>query len=564
MINTKQKSAIYQLLLIVIIYSIYSISANYPIFKGWDDQYYILKNSRLTLNMGNIIWYFKNSYFGNYIPLTMISFMIDHYICGINPLCYHLQNIFWHVLATLALFHIFRKFNISALISFLVCLLFSCHPQRIESVVWISERKDVLCAAFYFWSIYFYIKNKEKISFILFICAILSKSMAISLPIILCLYEYHRNKSFSPTHYLKKLLPFLIIMLIFIPITFIAQGKAVNGNIPLPDKLLIVIHNIIWYIQKTFIPDNLNPIYPPFYYFNNIYVFICYCLAIFTLLTAIFLKNKENFLLIFLSYLIALAPVSGIVKLGFIDRADRYSYIPSAFIWFGAALLIMQSIKSHSATFKKLITIFMTTIILFYGLKNYEYQQFWKTFDLVLDKACSYKNSNIIALKIKAEHALSIKDYKEAYFISDIFLNLNKQDPKNRHSIYCYISAIYIRMKIAYEYNQIPLALKYFNLIKDRIIKADIWYENYLLVGAGCYNMIGNKTEAIRLMDKVLKLDNLQEFDKFFYGGIREYYANDYKKAVLNFNNALKIRPDDNNLLLNIKKCKKFLQKTKK
>ena len=204
-----------------------------------------------------------------YIPFTMFSYMLDYNIWGLNSFFYHFQNIFWHILTTLALFNIFRKFNISLLISFLICLIFSCHPQRVESVVWISERKDVLCAAFYFWSIYFYINSKRKTSFILFICAMLSKPMAISLPLILFLYEYYtvngkksllaclafgtgiankklishpakvsKNRSLQFIIYLKKLYPFLIVMVLFCSHYFFITGKCCQCKCLIMGKII--------------------------------------------------------------------------------------------------------------------------------------------------------------------------------------------------------------------------------------------------------------------------------------------------------------------------------------
>ncbi|MCF7889445.1 MAG: hypothetical protein K9L78_04920, partial [Victivallales bacterium] len=88
--------------------------------------------------------------------------MFDYNIWGFYSFGYHLQNIFWFIAASIAFYQILNLFRIKPVIAFLLTLIFAVHPQRIESVVWLSERKDVVCTAFYFWCIFFYIKNTKK------------------------------------------------------------------------------------------------------------------------------------------------------------------------------------------------------------------------------------------------------------------------------------------------------------------------------------------------------------------------------------------------------------------
>ena len=430
MIAKNKKNDLYlQVLLLIAVYLMYSVSINYPMYDKWDDLYYVIENKHLSFSIANIVYWFKHACLGCYVPITMISYMFDYSIWELNSFGYHLQNIFWHIIATIAIYNCFRLFKIKPWIAFFICLIFAIHPQRVESVVWISERKDVLCAAFYFLSIFFYIRNKNKrfsiTAFILFILAILSKPMAVSLPFVLVLYEFYRSnkdnkleavgcrlkieggeylstkdtkdtkvkniknclstkdtkdiklnsknsvssvvnsirvlrvfrgqiiRAFSG--YLSRLWPYFFIMLLFIPVMFLAQGNSVNYNIDIFQKIYTVLFNVYWYTSQTLFCNDLNPIYPLTYLYCYILEVSLFYFGIIILGLILFFKNKRNFffrcLPLVFCYLITLAPVIGFLRLGNTDHADRYSYIPSVFILFIVANLFSK-INSKHKTYK--------------------------------------------------------------------------------------------------------------------------------------------------------------------------------------------------------------------
>ena len=140
-----------------------------------------------------------------------------------------------------------------------------------------------------------------------------------------------------------------------------------------------------------------------------------------------------------------MAPVSGLVKLGFIDRADRYSYIPSAFIWLGIALLIMSFTSSKSARNKKYIAMALFFIVLVYGYINIEYQKNWENLGILMEKACSYSNPSPLALRMLADDKLEKNDYKSAYFISEKCIQLRNKFPNNSFAIYNYVGGCFIK-----------------------------------------------------------------------------------------------------------------------
>lgn len=317
----------YVFLLIAFVFFVFSYSIRFPIMDGWDDVEYILSNQHLQLSLNNIIYYFSKPYNFLYTPLTMISYMIDYRIWGLNSLGYHLQNIFWHVVATLSIFYCFRHFKVSVSIAFFISLFFAVHPQRVESVVWLSERKDVLCAAFYFSSILMYLKKDKNrhylsISCLLFVFSLLAKPMAVSLPFILLIIEIYKNRKPKLKYYIKKLWFFFAIISISIPITYFSQAVS-SDQFSITRIICILLYNIAWYIYSTLIPNNLNPLYPQLN-FSSIIIFIFISYSILLILFLFLVLKKREFIqpciLIALCYLITLAPVSGIVPFGIFDN----------------------------------------------------------------------------------------------------------------------------------------------------------------------------------------------------------------------------------------------------
>ncbi len=119
-------------------------------FVNYDDYEYVVKNPRVHagLTADNIRWMFTETYFANWHPLTWISYMLDAEIFGIDPWGYHLTNLILHAANALLLFHVVRALTGSLWKSGLVAAIFAVHPLHVETVAWVSDRKDLLCTLF--------------------------------------------------------------------------------------------------------------------------------------------------------------------------------------------------------------------------------------------------------------------------------------------------------------------------------------------------------------------------------------------------------------------------------
>ena len=212
-------------------------------FTNWDDEDYVTKNSLVVSNFIHVKEIFKTPVLLNYHPITMLTFALNYQFGKLNPVGYHLWNVLLHVLNTILVFvfiFIFTKRNL--LMATIVALFFGIHPMHVESVAWVSERKDVLYVFFFLAALISYLYYKEKgkpiwysITLLLFILSCLSKAMAVVFPFVLILIDYYTADSISQIAIWKRKtsidkIPFFLISLVFGITAYVIQhnGKAME------------------------------------------------------------------------------------------------------------------------------------------------------------------------------------------------------------------------------------------------------------------------------------------------------------------------------------------------
>jgi protein O-mannosyl-transferase len=202
-------------LILVITFIVFAPAITHD-FVNWDDDVNVTQNRNvLNLNQESIKNMFTTTVIGGYTPLTTFSFAIEHHYFGLNSKVYHTNNIILHLICTALLFFIMKKLGMSLFVAVIVTLLFGIHPMRVESVAWITERKDMLFTLFYFCAILLYIQFRNSGKYLLylssllfFILSLLSKIQAVSLPLSLMLIDYFSDKKFHWSHVWNKI-PFL-------------------------------------------------------------------------------------------------------------------------------------------------------------------------------------------------------------------------------------------------------------------------------------------------------------------------------------------------------------------
>jgi Flp pilus assembly protein TadD len=327
-------------------------------FVGYDDDGYVSENARVQkgLTLDNTIWAFTTIHKSNWHPLTWLSHMLDVELFGLQSGRHHMFSVLFHILNSLLLFGVFRKMTGKVWQSGFVAAMFALHPLHVESVAWVSERKDVLAMFFWMLTLWFYARYVEQTQIkrylpvvVVFALGLMAKPMLVTLPFVLLLLDYwplrriqfnslNKDSAIFETRFSIGLLileksPLFMLTLGSCFITFFAQkiGGAV-GSLeihPFSVRVANAFISYLKYIQKMIWPDNLAVLYPhpgavPFWQLGTAILL----LVTISFLAIRYLKQAPWLGVGWFWYLGTLVPVIGLVQAGVQAMADRYTYIP--------------------------------------------------------------------------------------------------------------------------------------------------------------------------------------------------------------------------------------------
>jgi protein O-mannosyl-transferase len=331
-------------------------------FLNYDDPDYFTNNPHVLtgLKWGNVVWAFTTGHASNWHPLTWLSLMLDAELFGKGPAGPHFTNLLFHTANTVLVFLLLRRLTClredaparqaaATWRSALVAALFALHPLHVESVAWVSERKDVLSAFFGLLSLLCYARyvresqapgSKFKIVYALalmfFALGLMGKPMLVSLPLIMLLLDFWPLQRFSGAS-LRQLLvekiPFFAFSAASCIVTFIVQqkGGAVASlvNIAVADRFENALISYARYLGKVFWPEPLAAPYPLPPHWLLLTVLLAFVLFAGLGLAAIGLRRKYPFGFTgWLWFVVMLVPVIGLIQVGNAAMADRYTYLP--------------------------------------------------------------------------------------------------------------------------------------------------------------------------------------------------------------------------------------------
>jgi len=355
-------------------------------FINWDDYLLLVNNPLIISSYGHHLSEFFTIAVGKtYIPLTMLSFFVEHHFFKMNPFVYHLDNLLLHFIVVLFVYKICLRLGLSLRASFLAAALFSIHPMRVESISWIAERKDVLYSCFYVLAIYQYLlylqtfkKARYALSLLFCILSLLSKPMALSLPLILLLLDWFTKRKLSRQSLLEKL-PFVIFSIFFAHITY--SFFAPVGIKSIFEALLIWSWTFMFYIYKFALPFHLSPIYwlpKPIVISNVEYLNALAGFSIFIISLVYFKKNRLwifacGYYILSIFFLLHFNTSNEIMPV-----ADRYMYLPSLGFCLFIGLSIDGLINNRDDRSRKLL--YGVVIFIFIGLMSKTLMQcrIWK------------------------------------------------------------------------------------------------------------------------------------------------------------------------------------------
>ena len=206
-------------------------------FLQWDDLPHILENPSIQkLDAHHVQTIFQSTIHKTYIPLTILSFAIEKHFFGLDPKIFHMTNIFLHAGVVAAIFLLGLRMGLGLIAAFLSAVLFGIHPMHVESVAWVTERKDVLYAFFYLLALYAYWAYLESskrhnywLSVVIGFFSMLAKPMALSLPLILFLFDWFKRRKLTWGLCWNKI-PFLTYIIPIAWITYLPNARIPGNN----------------------------------------------------------------------------------------------------------------------------------------------------------------------------------------------------------------------------------------------------------------------------------------------------------------------------------------------
>jgi protein O-mannosyl-transferase len=324
-------------------------------FLSWDDPQFLVNNFAVRdLSLKNLRQIFVTTTESVYVPLTILSYALEYHFFKMSPMVYHFNNVLLHVAVTGLLFAFALLLGVSRRAAFLAALLFGIHPMHVESVAWITERKDVLYAFLYLLSLTCYWKylNLNKMFFYFLsilagLCSMLAKPMALSLPLILWLCDWLHGRGMTKTVFFDKLPYFLFSVPIGL-ITYLGYRR-LPGQDGL-EGILIWIWTFSFYLQKFVWPAVLTPFYQlpkPISLFS-----LPYLLAIVTfcgVVGSVLFYRRQKWLVFAVGYYFC--SIFFLLRFDTVaDRnivADRFMYLPSLGFCLWGGVVLDQLLKRH-------------------------------------------------------------------------------------------------------------------------------------------------------------------------------------------------------------------------
>ena len=385
-------------------------------FVNWDDDFNLANNKNTALlNWDNIVNIFSDHVIGNYNPLPILTFAIERSIVGLDPTLYHVNNLILHLVCVFFVYRIFRSLDLNALASGAGALLFGIHPMRVESVAWVTERKDVLFGAFFLSALWFYIqyvktgyaKKYFYAAMGLFVFALFSKIQAVSLPLTMLLVDYYYRRPLKLNLVFEKWAFFLLSLVIgLVGVYFLrSQGSMDDAtNYTFLQRLMVGGYTLGVYLLKFIFPYKMSPLYPypailpPEVYAGPVVVII--------ILAFIYIAYKKDWrpyvfgILFFIVNVMFLLQVVGAGQ-GFL--ADRFTYIPYMGLMFMVAYAGQWLYENKPKVAKPAMYAFGGVMILFLFL-TWKQNQIWRNSDTLWTHVLKYHTNTALPFRNRANY----------------------------------------------------------------------------------------------------------------------------------------------------------------
>jgi Flp pilus assembly protein TadD len=450
-----RKNHLMALALVAVTFALFASAIRFQ-FLNYDDDVYVYDNPHVLggLSLPGLRYAFTTIDQGNWMPLTWLSLQLDAALFGRWPAGFHFTAIMLHCGSVVFLFLALQRMTKCFWRSAFVAVLFAVHPLRQESVVWIAERKGVLSTFFWMLGLLMYACYAEKRTVSRYsavaLClalGLMAKSMLITFPFALLLLDFWPLNRFSDLGFrvsslraLLEKIPLVLICVAMAAITISTQGQAGaigSSHHPVHEKLLHVLADYVFYLQKIFWPVALALPYPP----EPVSLLNAVAAGVFVISASVFafmLRRQAPWLVTgWFWYLGTFTPVIGLIQLSHVFVADRYSYVP----FVGIALIVAWSIGGIAEKFsavRKPIIVAATAICLLAAMANWATLFRWSN-SIALFTDSIRKGPHPVACNNLACALNGRGQYAEAVPYCDMAIRLQPENPEaynNRGTAY--------------------------------------------------------------------------------------------------------------------------------
>ena len=513
-------------------------------FVNYDDNEYVYENPHVRhgLTGKGAGWAFTTTRTGNWHPLTWLSHMLDCELFELNAGHHHLVNLCLHILNSLLLYLVVRRMTGAAWRSAMVAALFALHPLHVESVAWISERKDVLSTLFFMLTLWAYGRYAASPSwmrygpvFVFLAWGLMAKPMLVTLPFVLLLLDFWPLGRFQSGGTLFRLVaekvPLFALAAASSVVTFVAQRQegamSLTYVVPFKDRIANALVTYVAYIGKMFWPGHLAVFYP---YRDALptghWVGAALVLVGVTVLVGWAGRRRRHLAVGWLWYLGTLVPVIGFVQVGAQSMADRYTYVPLI----GLFVMVVWTLGDVAARWRNArIGIAALAGVAIFGCVGATWIQvghwrngitlFEHTLKVTTDNAVAHTNLGAALMEAGRENEAT-RQYREALRIDPGHANAHVNlgivlmgQGEEEQAIAHYREAVRIRPGFAQAHNQLGIALAQRGEIDEAIAR----YREAVRIRpefAGAYSNLGaalmakgNTDEAITPFRMAIRLD---------------------------------------------------------
>ena len=385
-------------------------------FVNWDDDYNLGNNNNTALlTWDNIVNIFKEPVIGNYNPLPILTFAIERSIFGLDPTIYHVNNVLLHLVCVFFIYRIFRSLNLTTLAAAAGSLLFGIHPMRVESVAWVTERKDVLFGAFFLSALWLYIhyvksgyaKKYFYAALGLFFFSLLAKIQAVSLPLTMLLVDYYFRRPLNFKLVLEKWAFFTLSLLIgLVGIYFLKDQGSINDatTYTLFQRLMIGGYSLGVYLIKFIFPYEMSPLYPyPAILPWQVYLGPIAVVAILGFSYIAYKKDWRPYLFGSLFFLFNIMFVLQVVGAGQGFLADRFTYIPYIGLMFMMVYGGQSLMKDNQRSGKLAIYGFGGLMVLFFVM-TWQQNKVWTDSDTLWTHVLKHEDKTSLPYRNRANY----------------------------------------------------------------------------------------------------------------------------------------------------------------